>query len=108
MSKYVFTEEMNEISGFGGGYETGCRDMVVAGLEWLDNNPKANPTFDQYKNIYGLTTNENKDMEKMQDVMLKVCDGCSGAMMQATTNHVLHIKKVGWDKYIKEMTAEAI
>ena len=41
MSKYVYTDNMSEISGFGGGYEAACRAMVVAGLEHLDANPQA-------------------------------------------------------------------
>lgn len=102
--KYQFTENMQEISGMGGGYEKACRNMVIAGLEWFDKNPDADPKFEQFKNIYGITANENKDMKAMQDAMLKVCEGCSGAMMQATTNHVLFIKANGWDKYVEEMT----
>ena len=32
MSKYQYTDDMAEISGFGGGYESTCRAMVAAGL----------------------------------------------------------------------------
>jgi hypothetical protein len=101
---YNYTEKCREISGFGGGYEDACRKMVIAGMEWLDAHKEANPTFEQFKNIYGLTTGENEDMKKMQDAMNAVVDdGCSGAMMQASTNHVLYAYKNGWDKYISEM-----
>lgn len=105
MSKYVYPEGLDVISGFGGSYETACQKMVVSGMEWLDANKEANPTFDQFKNIYGLTANENKDMELMQTHMNEAIDkGASGAMMQACTNHVLFASKNGWDKYIEEIT----
>lgn len=104
VNKYQYTEKCREISGFGGGYETHCRNMVIAGMNWLDANPNADPKFDQYKNIYGLTTNENEDMEAMQKAMNEAVDnGASGASMQASTNHVLYAHKNGWDKYIQEM-----
>jgi hypothetical protein len=64
--------------------------MVAAGLKWLDENKGAKPSFDQFKHVYGITTNENDDMKKMQKAMYDAAGGeCSGAMMQATTNQVL-------------------
>jgi len=103
-NKYKYIKDSREISGFGGGYEKTCRNMVIAGIEWLDEHKGANPTFDQYKNIFGMTTNENKDMKSLQKAMLEEGKDCSGAMMQASTNHVLFAWKNGWDKYMKEMT----
>ena len=56
---------------------------------------KANPTFDQFKNVYGLTTNENDDMKDMQSTMNEaISNGASGAMMQVSTNHVLYAHKM--------------
>ena len=102
--KYKYPKGVDVISGMGGGYEATCQKMVIAGVEWCDNNKDKNPTFKQYKNIYGITADENKDMEELQNVMLKASgNDCTGAMMQATTNHVLYIKKNGWDKYLKEV-----
>ena|ERR1035437_10882903 len=103
MSKYQFSKEMNEISGFGGGYEKACRNMVVAGLEWLDEHPNADISYKEYKNIYGLTAEETDDCKEMEKAMLTVNDGCSGAQMQACKGHITYIKKNGWDKYIEEM-----
>lgn len=45
MAKYEYTEGMGEISGFGGDYEQQCRAMVIAGVEWFDEHPDANPRF---------------------------------------------------------------
>jgi len=102
---FVYPEGSREISGFGGGYEEACRNMVVAGMEWLKENPDANPTFKQYKNVYGITADENTDMKNMQNTMNEaIGNEASGAMMQASTNHVLYAHKNGWEKYIEEMT----
>lgn len=104
MSKYQYTEKCREVSGFGGGYEDACRKMVQTGMEWLDKHKEANPTFDQFKNVYGLTTNENDAMKDMQSAMNEaISNGASGAMMQVSTNHVLYAHKNGWEKYISEM-----
>ena len=101
---YKYTDKCQEISGFGGDYEDACRKMVIAGMEWLDAHKEANPAFKQFENVYGLTSEENDDMKKMQSAMNAVVDdGCSGAMMQACTNHVLYAHKNGWDKYISEL-----
>lgn len=107
MKKYTYPEGIDVISGFGGGYEDACQKMVIAGMEWLDEHKEANPTFDQFKNIYGLTTNENEDMEAMQKHMNEaIGNEASGAMMQACTNHILYANKNGWEKYISEVTKE--
>jgi hypothetical protein len=103
MNKYQYTKEMDEISGFGGDYEDACRNMVIAGLEWLDEHPTADPQFHGYKNIYGIIEEDNLDAKDLSDAVVKVCEGCSGAMHQATIGHILHIKSVGWNKYVEEM-----
>lgn len=105
MSKYVYTKEMSEISGFGGGYESACRAMVVAGLEWCDKNPDCDLSYKTLKNVYGLTSDESPDMKTVQDEMLKAAGGdCTGAMMQACMSHLMFIRKNGWDKYVAEMS----
>jgi len=104
MSKYQYTENSGEISGMGGGYESACKEMVITGMDWLDNHEGANPTFDEFENMYGVTTNENDDMKAMQKVMNEaIGNEATGAMMQACTNHILHAKEVGWETYITEM-----
>lgn len=103
--KREYTEKMGEISGFGGGYEQACRKMVLGGLDWLDKNPEANPVFQEFKNVYGVTTGENDDMKNMQSAMFEASGkDCTGAMMQACTSHILFIKKNGWEKYVDEMS----
>ena len=104
--KYDYSKVKREISGFGGGYEDACRNMVIAGLEYLDANPDSDISYKEYKNIYGLTTGESEDCKKMEKAMLTVNDGCSGAQMQASKGHIMFIHKNGWDKYVEEMNKE--
>ncbi len=101
--KYQFTPEMDEISGFGGGYETTCRAMLSAGLEWLDAHPNAEPKFHGWKNIYGIIEEDNEDAKELSNAATVGFD-CTGAMHQAVISHCLHIKSSGWDTYVKEMS----
>lgn len=100
---YEFKEGMSEISGFGGTYEETCRKMVKAGLEWFDEHPEADPTFIGYEGIYGVISEDNEDAKNLSKAVTASIDDCTGAMHQATIGHILHIHKVGWDVYVKEM-----
>jgi hypothetical protein len=104
MEKYQYTDRCAEISGFGGGYEEACRKMVIAGAEWLDEHPGADIKVSGFKNVFGLTNPETDDAKKLEDVMVAATGGdCTGAMLHATTKHVLYILHNGWDAYIREM-----
>ena len=105
MSKYRYTEDMDEISGFGGGYEAACRRMVVAGLEWLDEHPDANINYKTLKGVYGITFDESDDTRRMQEAMIAAAGegGVTGAMMQACLSHILWIKSHSWEEYQMEM-----
>lgn len=108
-NKYQYSENSREISGFRGGYEETCRKMVIAGVEWFDKNPKANPKFKEYKNIYGIISEENPEAKSLTDTMFEASGNeCTGAMMQACVNHCLFAAKNGWEKYMEEMTKEVI
>ena len=104
MNKYKYTEKCNEISGFGGSYEEGCCKMVIAGLEWFDAHPDADPKFHVFKNLFGLVVENNKDAEALTKHMNTAINGeATGAMMQACMDHVMFAKHHGWDKYIEMM-----
>ena len=103
--KYEFTKEMQEISGFGGGYEQTCRNMLKAGLEWLDENPKADPKFHGYKSIYGIIKEDNEDAKALTKAVIDASDHeATGAMHQAVIMKILWIRKNGWKKFVKEMS----
>lgn len=105
MTKYVYRDDDPEISGFGGGYESACRAMVAAGMEWFDANPAADPKFHGFKGVYGLIDEDNADAEALSAAVAAGCPGggCTGAMHQATISHVLYARKHGWDKYLADL-----
>lgn len=95
--KYQFTDDMDQISGFGG------RAMVVAGLEWIDANPNSVPRFTSYQNIYGVIGEDNEDAKKLSEAVVAASGGdCTGAMHQAVIGHVMWIVRNGWEKYVAE------
>lgn len=108
MVNYTFTPEMQEmISGFGGSYESACRKMVIAGVEWLDAHKDAYLKVGQFRNIYGIISEETPDTKTLVNVM---CDasgdpnGVTGAMVQATVSHVMWIRVHSWQEYVMEMS----
>ncbi len=95
-TKYPWNDAMGEISGFGGGYEEACRDMVYAGLAWLESRPPKD---------LDLSSSTTDDARALDKVVLAACPGCSGAMYGATTNAVAFIAKQGWATYVERMSA---
>lgn len=104
MTKREWTDDMGEISGFGGGYEDACRAMLLAGLDWLDENPEVNPQHHGFKGVYGLTVSDNIDGENLEKAMAAAsAEGCTGAMMQACLSHVYWVQAHSWDEYCAEL-----
>lgn len=104
-----FTDDMDEISGFGGDYEAACRTMVLAGLDWLDAHPDADPQFRGYENIYGVITEDNEAATGLTAAVIAASGGeATGAMHQATISHILWIKSHSWDEYVEEMRGKRI
>lgn len=101
MSKYEFTDDMSEISGFGGSYEAECRAMVVRGLEWLDEHPDADPKFHGYKDLYGMIAEDNDDARGLSAAVAPKGSDVTGAMHQASIEHILWIRKNTWHRYLE-------
>lgn len=108
MNKYIFTNDMKEISGLGGQYEECCRKMVIAGLEWFDENEGKSPKFITFRGITGVCQSDNEDAKELSEVMVKAVAefGATGAMHQYTVHHVMWIIKNGWDEYVKKQIHE--
>lgn len=103
-----YTSDMCEISGFGGGYEETCRKMVLAGLDWLEAHPNADPKFRSYENVTGLCMEDNDDAKALSDVVIAASDNeATGAMHHACINHILFIKAKGWKAYVEAMKETA-
>jgi hypothetical protein len=107
----LWTEDMREISGFGGAYERCCREMVRAGLKWFDEHPDAKPQFKGYRGVVGLLMDDNDDAKALSKAVCEPAEangGATGAMHQAAVGHVLLIRKQGWAAYVAMMrTREA-
>lgn len=108
-------EDMGEISGFGGSYEQGCRAMVLAGINWLDEHPNAQPQFKGSPQIFGVVLENNPDAEALTNAIMsaeitdengkvmKCREEATGAMHHAAVNHCLAYKKLGWDEYRRQL-----
>jgi hypothetical protein len=102
-TKYKWSAEMREISGFGGGYEATCRAMVSAGMEWFEKNPNADPKFHGFEGITGIIDEDNEDAKQLTKAVIAASAGdCTGAMHQFSIGHVLMAKKLGWENYVKK------
>lgn len=103
MSKYEYSDDMAELSGFGGAYEAACRAMVVAGLEWLDANRTADPQFHGWEGVTGIIAEDNDDAKALTAAVIAPTKGdCTGAMHQAAISHILWIKAHSWDEYVAD------
>ncbi len=106
MSKYIFTDEMAEITGFGSTYEETVRRMIVKGLEWLDRNPTKDPKFKENKNVFGIVFEDNEDAKELSKVLTENEPDITGAMHHASVQHILWIKQNGWEKYVQVKTEQ--
>ena len=97
--EYEYTEDMDEISGFGGAYEAACRQMVLAGVKWLKEHPEASPQFHGWKGVAGVIAEDNDDANSLSKAIVEVVPDCSGAMYGSAVSHALYIHANGWDKY---------
>ena len=101
---FEWTEDMREISGFGGGYERTCRKMVSTGCKWLADHPAADPKFRGLKNVYGILVDDNDDARALSKAVTDAAEGdCTGAMHQAAISHALFAHKNGWAAYQVKM-----
>lgn len=105
---YRHTPDMGEISGFGGGYEACCQDMLEAGVKWLNEKHKADIQPDLqghgYKGVYGIFNADSDDAKALEKVIIDASKGeATGAMHQAVMSRLFFIAKNGWDKYCSEL-----
>lgn len=100
---FEWTEDMREISGFGGDYERACRQMISQGCAWWSNHPDADPKFRGFENVMGICTEDNDDAKALSTA-INGDIGPSGAMHQAAVSHVFHWRRLGsWIAYQNDM-----
>ena len=95
-----------DISGMGGGYEHCCQKMLRAGMKYLQNKPNFVWDYIEYKNIYGICWSDSIHAKKLDEVITKVVNGCTGAMHQAVIAHLRYIHQNSYDKWLEEMGKE--
>lgn len=88
------TEDMGEISGFSGGYEQACQDMLEAGCKWIEANKSAKTEGHSYS---------SDDAKAMEAAVMAACEDCSCAMHHAVMSRLFYIAKNGWEKYCEEV-----
>jgi hypothetical protein len=95
------TADMGEISGFGGGYEDCCQDMLEAGVLWLEANPQRGELKGQtIKDVYGIFDATSDDAKALEAAVLAGAKGeATGAMHHAVMSILFWISAHSWDEY---------
>lgn len=102
--EFRHTDDMGEISGFGGGYEKTCQNMLEAGVKWLNEHTAADLKMTEYQNIYGILNADSDDAKALEKVVVAAANNdCTGAMHQAVMSRLNYIAKNGWASYCAEL-----
>lgn len=97
---FLWTPEMGEISGFGGGYEAACQKMTQAGVAWLQAEPRR---LDVLTRPDAPEAEQNTVFRALLDCVGDAEEGSSGAMVGAAARHALRIAADGWPAYVTKM-----
>ena len=108
---YRHTPDMGEISGFGGGYEACCQDMLEAGMNWLvakQAEREVDLKASTIPNVYGLLRADSSDAKELEKAVLAAANGeATGAMHHTVMARLIWIAANGWDKYCAELRNHA-
>lgn len=101
MSGYRHTPEMGEISGFGGGYEQCCQDMLEAGVVWLNQHPEREELrFKGYEGVFGWMKPVSDSAKQLEQAVLVASRReATGAQFHAVIERLLYISQNGWQSY---------
>jgi hypothetical protein len=100
---YRHTPDMGEISGFGGGYEAVCQDMLEAGMRWIFDHPEAGPEYKGSPQIFGVVLDNNAEAKALDGAILAGAKGeATGAMHYAVVLRCLAAKRLGWEEYCRQ------
>lgn len=101
---YRHTPDMGEISGFGGGYEDCCQDMLEAGMLWLEQHSGADLKMSTYNNVFGILNTESDDAKELEKAVLAAAKGeATGAMHHAVMSRLGWIAANSWNAYCEEL-----
>lgn len=103
-TNYRHTPDMGEISGFGGGYEQCCQDMLEAGVKWLNEHHAPDLRGHAFSNVTGLFIADSDDAKALERAVLDAAKGeATGAMHHVVMERLFYIAKNGWEKYCLEL-----
>lgn len=100
MSRRIsFTEDMNEVTGFGGFYERCCRAAIVAGTEWWlkHRDEPFNPEKLQRAIFEALVARDNGTKARLGEEL-------TATQMAVILHHLRYIATHGWSAYRKCMS----
>lgn len=99
MTTYRHTPEMGQISGFGGGYEVVCQNMLEAGVNWIVAHRGADIVVQTASGVFGVSDPVSDDAKALSEVVLAAVDHCTGGMHHAVMSRLTYIANNGWEKY---------
>lgn len=100
---YKHTEDMGEISGFGGSYEATCQQMLHNGVSFLASRSGTDVRVLENPQIYGIVQLEGEDAEALESAVMDGIADATGAMHHAVMSRLVYINKNGWDAYCTEL-----
>ena len=89
-----------DISGFGGGYEATCQQMLLNGLAFLKEHPDVELAYKVYQNIYGIASPQTSAAFEMDKAITSGIEDATGAMHQAVVGHLLYIHGHGYESWL--------
>jgi hypothetical protein len=104
VQRYEWTDEMDEISGFGGEYEESCRQMVTAGLKWLERNDGPATEFSMGDNVFARIDEEAEATDELRTHMASAVDmDPSPSMLHLCVKHTLYAHEIGFEAYVTRL-----
>ncbi len=99
-AKCPWTEDMGEISGFGGAYEDACRQMLWQGLLYLEGLGKeeADSLAKTARWTSSFLWHKNPALKAFDEAICGDVDP-SGAMFGAAVGIILYVWENGWEKF---------
>jgi len=95
---------MAEISGLGGEYERTCREMVTAGVRWLEQNDGPTVQFSESENVTVRIDDGNGVKEELRAHMVESVDvEPTASMLHVSMKHSLYADGIGWDAYVSRL-----
>jgi hypothetical protein len=93
------------LSGFGGGYENVCQQMLWNGIKAVEERPEwAELAFKQMrglKNVFGLVENNGPEAEELDKKLMEGVDDATGAMHHQVCLVLCFIAQNGREKWLE-------